>query len=164
MGGGLQYMSPREPRTYIPSHAVLRQAWPQGTFPKRGHTEVTGAAQVPRHSAHRPVHRAHSAPATGSQGGGCPILLSGQPALTGSPQHRIPLPCLKPTLVVVGLSRPGPSSHNAGAPGTASHTWACTAAGEGGEGRDGRVGVKPPPQEMAMTPEDSPEAAGAWGP
>lgn len=135
--------SPREPRT---PHAISLSPHDRpghrAHFPN-GDTEVTGAAQVPRHSAHRPVAQPPlSTHHGGSQGRRLPHTLSGQPALTGSPQHRIPLPCLKLHLVVVGLTvgqallliMPVPQER-------LLTLGADEVLGRGARGRDGRVGA-----------------------
>lgn len=92
-------MSPREPRT---SHAISLSPCDRpghGAHFPNGDTKVTGAAQVPRHSAHRPGAQPPLSTHHGTPGEeAAPYAL--RPA---RPAWR-PLPCLSPHLVVVGLT------------------------------------------------------------
>ena len=94
---------------------------PRG-LPRSRDPELTGLASAPTAGPRGPPHvlscHSHS------------------PRPAGSPQPPPPLPRALPGCSG-SRSRPGPSSHSAGGPGTASHTWRRQSAG--GVGREGSV-------------------------
>ena len=146
-------MSPREPRT---SHAISLSPCDRpghGAHFPNGDTEVTGAAQVPRHSAHRPgaqppLRTHHGTP--GEEAAPYP-LRPARPAW-----H--PLPCLSPHLVVVGLTVGQALLLIVPVPQERLLTLgADEVLGRGARGGNGRVGA------AATSPGDSPEADGVGG-
>ena len=135
---GACHMSPREPRTphAISSHSVPTTGLATGHISQTGTLRSQGLSRS-RDTQHTGLrHSPHSAPATGLPGEeAAPYpLRPARPDWLPAALHPTTLPQAAPGCSG-SHSRPGPSSHNAGAPGTASHTWRRRSAGEGGEGQ-----------------------------
>ena len=127
---------PESPGLHIPSHTVPTTGLATGHISRMGTLRSQGLPRS-RDTQHTGLgHRPHSAPATGLPGReAAPYpLRPARPHWLPAAPHPTALPQAAPGCSG-SHSRPGPSSHNAGAPGTASHTWRRRSAGEGGEGQ-----------------------------
>ena len=127
---------PESPGLHIPSYTVPTTGLATGHISRMGTLRSQGLPRS-RDTQHTGLgHRPHSAPATGLPGReAAPYpLRPARPHWLPAAPHPTALPQAAPGCSG-SHSRPGPSSHNAGAPGTASHTWRRRSAGEGGEGQ-----------------------------